>query len=161
MTTIILLFATGIILIAAEVIVPGGIIGAIGGVLMLIGCITSFAQFGTNGGLLAIGAATTIAILALWIEFRVLPRTAIGKRAFLTKQITGTSSAYGEEAQSLIGKSAEALTTLSPSGYILIDGTRYEAFCQSGHTTTGTPLTVIGADNFRLIVSTTATNTPL
>lgn len=161
MTTIILLFAIGIVLLAVEVIVPGGILGAIGGILMLIGCICSFAALGTTGGLITSAVAIALTILVLWFEFRVLPRTAIGKRAFLTKQITATSAAYGVEAQSWISKSATALTTLAPSGYIQIDGQRHEAFCQTGHVTPGTPLQVIGADNFRLIVTTlTPQSTP-
>ena len=47
---------------------------------------------------------------------------------------------------------------LSPSGYIMIDGKRYEAFCQSGQVPAGAALEVIGADNFRLIVSETKNN---
>ena len=47
---------------------------------------------------------------------------------------------------------------LSPSGYIRVEGKRYEAFCQSGQAPAGTPLEVVGADNFRLIVSPTNTN---
>jgi membrane-bound ClpP family serine protease len=42
---------------------------------------------------------------------------------------------------------------LSPSGYVLIDGQRFEAFCQAGQIPAGSPLEVVGSDNFRLIVS--------
>jgi membrane-bound serine protease (ClpP class) len=153
MTLVILLFALGIVLLAVEVIVPGGILGALGGLLMLGGCVASFVEFGTGGGLLAVAAAALLAGTAFFIEFRVLPRTAAGKRAFLKAEITGTSAAFGAEAQALVGKSAEALTMLSPSGYIRIDGQRYEAFCQAGQVPAGTLLRVVGADNFRLIVS--------
>jgi membrane-bound ClpP family serine protease len=153
MTSIILLFALGIVLIAVEVIVPGGILGAIGGLMMFGGCVMSFMEYGTLGGLAASMIALLLAVLALYLEFRVLPKTAIGKRAFLTREITSVSAAFGQEARELIGKSAEALTMLSPSGYIRIDGKRYEAFCQSGQVPAGAPLEVIGVDNFRLIVS--------
>ena len=137
MTLIILLFALGIVLLAVEVIVPGGILGSIGGLMMFGGCVMSFLEFGTGGGIVAVTVALALAVLALYIEFRVLPKTAIGKRAFLTREITGVSAAFGEEARDLIGKSAEALTMLSPSGYIRIDGKRYEAFCQSGQVPAG------------------------
>lgn len=153
MTLIILLFALGIVLIAVEVIVPGGILGAIGALMMFGGCVMSFVKYGTAGGLIASSVALALAVLALYLEFRVLPRTTVGKRAFLRKEVTGVSAAFGEEARALIGKSAEALTMLSPSGYIRVDGKRYEAFCQSGQVPAGAPLEVIGADNFRLIVS--------
>jgi len=153
MTWIILLFSLGIGLIAVEVIVPGGIIGTIGGLMMFAGCVMSFMEFGTLGGMIAVGVAFLLAAIALYIEFRVIPKTRMGKRAFLTSEITGVSSAFGTEALALIGKSAESLTMLSPSGYVMIDGVRYEAFSQSGQVPAGAPLEVTGADNFRLIVS--------
>lgn len=158
MTSIILLFALGIVLLVVEVIVPGGILGAIGGLMMFGGCIMAFIEFGSMGGILASVIALVLAFIAFYIEFRILPKTAVGKRAFLTKEITAVSSAFGDEARELIGKSAEALTMLSPSGYISIDGKRYEAFCQSGQVPAGAALEVIGTDNFRLIVSQTKTN---
>jgi membrane-bound ClpP family serine protease len=52
-----------------------------------------------------------------------------------------------------VGKAAEAITPLVPSGYVLVEGRRYEAFSQSGHATKGATLRVVGLDNFRLIVT--------
>ena len=153
MTLIILLFAIGILFIAVEVIVPGAILGTIGGLLMFGGCIKAFIDYGPTGGIAAVLTAFTLGGLALFMEFRYLPKTRFGKRAFLTKEITAVSAAVGSEARQLIGKSAEALTMLSPSGYVIVDGHRYEAFCQSGQAPAGSALEVIGADNFRLIVT--------
>lgn len=158
MTWIILLFAVGIILIAVEVIVPGGILGTIGGLMMFGGSVLAFMEYGTLGGVIALLTATALTILALYLEFRVLPKTKIGRRAFLTSEITGVSTALGRETLALVGKSAEALTMLSPSGYVRVDGQRYEAFCQSGQAPAGAALVIVGADNFRLIVSLTNTN---
>jgi membrane-bound ClpP family serine protease len=152
MTLIILFFSIGILLLVAEVLVPGGVIGTVGAILMFIGCVIAFVDYGTIGGLLALAAGCLLAAVAFYMEFRVLPQTKIGKQAFLTKEMTGVSAAVGNEARNLIGKSAEALTMLSPSGYIRVDGQRYEAFCQSGQAPVGSALEVIGADSFRLIV---------
>lgn len=158
MTLIILLFSLGIVLLAVEVIVPGGILGSIGALMIFGGCVMSFIEFGTGGGLIAVAVAVVVLVIAFYIGFRVLPKTSFGRRAFLDKEITAVSAAFGSDARDLIGKSAEALTMLSPSGYILIDGRRYDAFCQSGQVPAGTALEVIGADNFRLIVSETKIN---
>lgn len=158
MTLIILLFSLGIVLLAVEVIVPGGILGSIGALMIFGGCVMSFIEFGTGGGLIAVAVALVVLVIAFYIGFRVLPKTSFGRRAFLDKEITAVSTAFGSDARDLIGKSAEALTMLSPSGYILIDGRRYDAFCQSGQVAAGTALEVIGADNFRLIVSETKIN---
>ena len=152
MTLIFLLYALGILLLVAEVLVPGGVLGTVGGILMFIGCVIAFVQYGTGGGLFALLAGIVLATVAFYIEFRVLPKTKLGRHAFLTKEMTGVSAAFGHEARNLIGKSAEALTMLSPSGYVRVDGRRYEAFCQSGQAPVGSALEVIGADSFRLIV---------
>ena len=152
MTLIILFYTLGILLLVAEVLVPGGVIGTVGGILMFIGCVIAFVQYGSGGGLLALLAGIVLAGVAFYLEFRILPKTRIGRQAFLTKEMTGVSAAFGHEARNLIGKSAEALTMLSPSGYVRVDGRRYEAFCQSGQAPVGSALEVIDADSFRLIV---------
>ena len=155
MTLIILLFSIGILFIAVEVIIPGAILGSIGALLMFGGCIIAFINYGTLGGIVAVLTALAVAGLALFIEFHCLPKTRFGKRAFLTKEITAVSVAISSEARELIGKSAEAITMLSPSGYVLVEGHRYEAFCQSGQAPAGSALEIIGADSFRLIVTLT------
>lgn len=153
MTLLILLFAIGILLILAEVIVPGGILGSIGGLMMFGGCVLAFIDFGSVGGSIAVLVALILGGLTLYLEFSYLPKTKLGKRAFLHAEVSGVSSAYGKEALELVGKPAEAVTPLSPSGYILVDGRRYEAFCQSGQAPVGSLLEIVGADNFRLIVT--------
>jgi membrane-bound ClpP family serine protease len=158
MTLIVLLFLIGVVFIAVEVIIPGGILGAIGGLLMFSGCVVAFSTHGTWGGILALAAALLLGGLALFFEFRILPKTAIGKRAFLTSEVTGVSAALGKDALDLVGHPAEALTMLSPSGYVRVNGERYEAFCQSGQVPAGAMLDIVGADNFRLIVSLRKTN---
>lgn len=153
MSLIVLLFIIGILCLVAEVLVPGGILGGVGVLFMFGGCVLAFTIFDVGGGLVAVASALAVTIIALAIEFKVLPKTKIGRRAFLEKQISGSSSMYGSEARELIGKTAEALTKLSPSGYVRIDGQRYEAFSQSGQVDAGTQLQVVGSDNFRLIVA--------
>jgi membrane-bound ClpP family serine protease len=153
MTLILLLFALGILFLAIEVIIPGGILGGFGVILMFLGCWVSFDVLGTLGGIGAITIAIMIGILTMFLEFWVFPRTQMGKKAFLTKEITAVSVAVGEEALLLVGQTAEALTMLSPSGYVQVNGQRYEAFSQSGQVPVGSYLKIIGADSFRLIVS--------
>lgn len=158
MTPIILLFIIGILFLAVEVIVPGAILGSIGALLMFAGCVLAFLDYGTGGGLIALLASLLLCGIVFYIEFKILPKTKLGKRAFLNAEITGVAAAFGEEARSLIGKSAEALTMLSPSGYITVEGQRYEAFCRNGQAPAGSHLEVVDADNFRLIVTLNRSN---
>lgn len=156
MTPMILLFAVGVVFLAVEVIVPGAILGSIGALFMLGGCVLAFMDYGTGGGILALLGCFALASLVFYFEFKILPKTKLGKRAFLNSEITGVAAAFSEDAKTLVGKSAQALTMLSPSGYIIVDGQRYEAFCQSGQAAAGSDLQIVDADNFRLIVTHTS-----
>lgn len=152
MTLIILLFAIGILLLAAEIIIPGGILGILGAALLFTGSIVSFIQLGTTEGLIAIALALLVTATVLYIQLKLLPKTPLGKRFFLQRQITATAT--DKETQDLIGKTATSVTLLSPSGYVTIEGKRYEALSQSGQIPPGTPLIVKAANSFQIIVAT-------
>ncbi len=154
MTLIILLFTIGLILLAAEVLVPGGILGIAGGVALFAGCVVSFMELGASGGLIAVVVAMLAAFVVFYIQFKILPKTRVGKRFFLKREITATSTALQDSARDLIGKAALSATVLSPSGYVTIDGKRYEAVSQSGQIAPGTELEVIDANHFQLTVRT-------
>jgi membrane-bound ClpP family serine protease len=153
MTGIMLLFALGLIFLGFEVFVPGGVLGAIGGVLLLAGCGVAFAEFGTDGGVLALVIAVVLVGLTLYAELFLLPNTRFGKRMFLESAIKARSQPPPAEPSTIIGREGEALTTLAPTGFVLIGGKKYEAASQSGLMPKGAPVKVVGADNFRLIVS--------
>ncbi len=149
---IILLFTIGLLLLAAEVMIPGGILGIAGGVLLFAGCVLSFVQRGPSEGMAAIGVTVVAAIIVFYIQFRILPKTRFGKRFFLEKSISGTSSEIGGKTRDLVGKTAQSVTVLSPSGYVTIDDVRYEAISQSGQIPKNTELIVTATNSFQLTV---------
>jgi membrane-bound serine protease (ClpP class) len=151
-TTIIFLFVIGIIMIGLEIFLPGGILGIFGGLAMLAGCVLAFLEYGAGGGLLAVAAAVFMVAVSLAIEFVYLPRTKFGQRMFLKAAVTGASS-QAVDLKSVEGRECESVTVLAPTGVVLLDGKKHEAFCPDGYTPSGTRLVVRGSDNFRLIVS--------
>lgn len=151
MNAIVILFSVGLILIAAEVVVPGGILGVLGGLALLGGVIVSFHDYGLGGGLVAFLLALGLLGVVLWLEFVLLPKTALGRRMFLKSAVTGTSSKAAPE--DLTGRTGKAVTALAPTGYVVIDGQQNEAFSRAGFVKAGATVKVIGADNFRLIVT--------
>jgi len=153
MTTIGLLFAFGAVLIALEVFVPGGVLGVIGGLAMVAGCLFAFYDYGASGGGLATAAALSILGLALYAELVLLPKTRLGKKLFLSQAVEGISQPAPADAAQVVGKTVESVTLLAPSGYVLFEGRRYEARSQSGLVPKGTTVRVVGVDNFHLIVS--------
>ena len=152
MTAIVLLFLTGALLLAAEVMLPGAIAGIIGGAALLLGSVLAYMQFGVAVGSVATGAALVLVGAMLYAELVWLPRSKLG-RAMVVEATVGGQSQPPPATADVIGQAAVALTTLAPSGFVEVAGRRYEAFCRSGLVPRGTALTVIGLDNFRLIVS--------
>jgi membrane-bound ClpP family serine protease len=152
MSSIILLFAVGLILLGFEVFVPGAILGIFGGMALLGGTVMAFLNYGMNGGLLALAVALVLVGALLYIEFRVLPRTTLGRRLFLQAAVTGQNNAV-VTTPDIVGQSGTTVTTLAPTGYVLVAGQRYESYSQSGYIPPGTTVRVVGRDNFRLIVT--------
>lgn len=153
MNAVILLFLVGVLLLAGEVFMPGAVLGIIGAVCMAIGCAVSFAQFGAAGGALATAIAVILLGTMLYLELVWLPKTRLGKNMIVQSTVHATSQPPVAELNAVVGKAAEAVTTLAPSGYVTVEGRRYEAFSQSGHVAKGSALRVVGLDNFRLIVT--------
>lgn len=152
MTLIIVLFVAGVVLLALEVVVPGAILGIIGGILMLIGVVVAFDRYGSSGGALAIAAGLGLGGIALYLEFVLLPKSRLAQAFSMTATVAGTSQPAVAD-RSLVGQQAVAVTTLAPSGVVECGGRRYEAFARSGHVAAGTTVEVIDLDTFRVIVT--------
>lgn len=152
MTVIVLLFLGGVILIGSEVFLPGGIIGAIGGAMMIGGIAISYTDYGALGAFLATVIAITLVVIALVIEFKVLPKTAIGKRLFMSASVQ-SSTTYSSADNDMIGKTCQTVTALAPTGFVLLEGRKLEAASRSGFIEKNEEVKITGKDNFRIIVS--------
>ena len=157
MTLILFLFAVGVVLIGLEVVVPGAILGLVGGVCMLVAIIISFSQYGVSGGAYATAAGLCIAGIALYLEFVFLPKSRLAKFFSMTATVAGRSQPAVAD-RSIVGKRGVAVTALAPSGIIDCEGRRYEAFARSGLVPVGGTVDVVDLDNFRLIVTHTSTH---
>ncbi len=153
MTTILLLFIFGIVLLVLDLFVPGIILSTAGTLAFLAGTARAFTVYGIGGGLLAFAIGAVLLTVALYIEYWVLPKTRIGKKFFLHAAVDGTSQAPLAQSSALSGREAMALTPLMPSGQIEIDGQRYEALSLDGHVAMGARLKVTGQQNFSLTVT--------
>lgn len=153
MTTVVLLFVAGMLLVAVEVLVPGAILGILGGFCLLGGVIAAFVQLGSTGGLIASGAALAIGVVTIYLEFVVLPKTRLAKKFSMTETVSSRSQPEVADKAAVVGREAVAVTTLAPSGYVELEGRRYEAFSQSGLAAAGARLRVVDVDTFRLVVT--------
>lgn len=152
MNLIALLFVLGLVFLFFEVFTPGPIFGILGGCTLIGGIVVAAVDYGARGGLFAGVAALAAVVATLYAELVWLPKTRLAQK-FAVRSTSGTTIQQQATDAALIGQSAEAATTLAPSGYVLVAGKRFEAFCQDGHASRGAHLRVTGFDNFRVIVT--------
>ena len=151
MDTIIGLLVAAFILVFFEVILPGGILGIMAALCVILASWFAGAEYGAGIGFLTlVGSAAAIAIL-VYIEFKLLARTSIGSAFFLKSSVTGYSNIAPAEV-SITGKEGISLTRLNPSGKVTIDGRLYEAHSQDGYIEADQPIQVVAQDNFKLII---------
>ena len=146
------LITIGLILMALELFVPGGIL-AVFGLLCLMGAVIGiWMDHGATAGLLAFLGSIIVSVALVFIELSVLKRSPIAHRFFLTSRVRNQGRTPRPQEAELVGRTGETVTTLAPSGIVLIDGRRYEAASQDGLLERGTPIQVVGRDAFRIVV---------
>lgn len=153
MNLLILLFLLGLVFLFLEVFTPGPVFGILGGITLMAAIAGAAMKYGGLGGLFAGVIAVALVCATLYAELVWLPKTRFAQK-FAVRSTSGTTIVQQQiDPATVVGRQGEAVTTLAPSGYVLVDGRRYEAFCQSGHAVRGSALRVTGFDNFRLIVT--------
>jgi membrane-bound serine protease (ClpP class) len=151
MDTIIGLLVAAFILVFFEVILPGGILGVIAALCVILASWFAGAEYGAGIGVLTFaGSVVAIAIL-VFIEFKLLARTSLGSAFFLKSSVTGHSNIAPAEA-AIISREGIALTRLNPTGKVTIDGQSYEAHSQDGYIEANQTIQVVAQDNFKLII---------
>ena len=142
---------SGLLLVGAEVFVPGGILGAVGGIALLAAAGIAFAAFGpAAGGYIALAIILLVAVsIMLWV--RIFPRTLIGKKMTVAKDL---SKAKGTDAalELLVGKEGEAISDLRPSGFARIDGKRVDVITQGVMLHKGDKIRVVETESNRVVV---------
>jgi membrane-bound serine protease (ClpP class) len=129
MTTILILSIIGIVVILAEIVLPGGILGIVGGICLVAAVVITFVEYGTTAGIIALAILVvfSIATLSWWMKFfHRLPLT----RSLILKSESGHREEKGDEP-SPIGSQGIALTDLMPSGYALIDDEKRDVMAES------------------------------
>lgn len=128
MTTIIILVVVGIVSLLAELVLPGGIIGAIGGVCLIAAVVMIFATYGSTAGSLALVVLLFLSVIILWLWMKFFHRLPVTRKLMLNEAV-GKDSAL-TKLHRLKGATGVAVTPLQPSGRIVIDGERIDAIAQ-------------------------------
>ncbi len=148
MTTILILCAVGIAAILAELVLPGGVLGIIGGLCLVGAVAVTFATFGTTAGVAASIALVLSGLIAFveWMRwFHRLPFT----RDLVLHQTSGSKEA-GQI--NLVGRTGSALTDLLPSGRVEVDGEKFDAIAEGPSIPKGSTVLVTGVSGPSLVV---------
>lgn len=143
----------GFVLLGAEIYVPGGVLGVMGGVALLAAMIVGFRveQFGSQGGMISafIILVTVVAGLLFWLKF--FPETAMGRRLSLADN-ESEYKADNVGNRDLLGKTGKTANNLRPSGIADIGGKRIDVVADGSWIAKGRDIEVIDIGGNRVVV---------
>ncbi|MEC1179916.1 nodulation protein NfeD [Metasolibacillus meyeri] len=148
----ILLLLIGIILIIAEFFVPGGIVGIIGGVLIVLSLLLAGADFVQMGYSILI--AMLIAVIGMVILMKFFGKKLHMFNKLVLKDATTTEEGYVSNVNrlELIGKKGKTVTPFRPAGVVFIDGERVDAVSDGSYIDAGKQVEIIKVEGSRIVV---------
>jgi membrane-bound serine protease (ClpP class) len=153
MKAYILLTLLGLIFFGLELFVPGGILGAVGGLLLLAAVIIGFSDdvLGREGGV--VGAIIMLVGLCVYVVLilRMFPSTPIGRLLTLSNDMK-TSKASDDSEDDLVGVDGSAHTDLRPAGIALLNGRRVDVVAEGNWISQGAPVRVVEVKGSRVVV---------
>lgn len=151
-----MLLAGGLLLVGIEIFVPGGILGAIGGLLLVGAIVTGFFAFPDYGPFVAVGIILLAGIfLAAWIKF--FPETWIGKQMTVARDMK-TYKATQDGVEEFRGKEGQAASDLRPGGFATINGKRVDVITQGEMISKGAKIRVAKVEGNRIVVEESSFN---
>ncbi|MGM0921099.1 MAG: NfeD family protein [Bacillota bacterium] len=148
----VILFIVGLILVAAEFFVPGGIIGFIG-----FGAIILSFFIATDD--IAYMAFSLVVALLVAVTAAIIFVKVFGKRMNIFKKLilrdsTNTESGYvsNRNRLELIGKTGIALTSMRPSGTALIDDERIDVVTEGMYIAKDQKIKIVKVEGSRVVV---------
>ena len=147
MALIAALLIVGVVLLIAEIFLPG-LIAGIMGFCCLVGAIAvAYMDFGIktgNGVLLGVLGALVVGT-ALWLRF--FPNSPMARPFISTRTIRGTT-----DFQELLNQSGVAHTNLRPAGTAIIDGRRVDVVTEGPMVAKGAEVKVVQVEGTRVVV---------
>jgi membrane-bound serine protease (ClpP class) len=150
METIVILVLVAVALLAAEVFLPGMVLGMLGAICLVIAIAVGYAQFGPLTGtiiLTGIAIATSVGFV-IWLF--TFPKTYIGRRLTLGRSLVSGDDKPRQDP--LLGKEGVSLTPLRPAGTALVDGHRVDVVAEGELIDRDEPVSVVLVEGTRVVV---------
>ncbi|NWF49586.1 MAG: nodulation protein NfeD [Ignavibacteriaceae bacterium] len=158
----IILFISGIILIAAEIfLIPGFGIPGIAGIILVLGSIF-LALIGSKPfintesismAIVQLSVSLVTAIVLIFLLAKFLPKTRMFNKFVLAdSEKTELGFLSNPQSNELIGKTGIALTTLRPAGIAEIEGKKIDVVADNEYIPNGTKIKVVKVEGIRVVV---------
>ena len=153
-----ILLAFGIFLVLAELLIPGGISGTIGALIILGTVIYSFFAFGPTVGVAMLVGSILFFLAAFWLWLKYVQKLP-GARDVFHNETSANWHGTNEKNREWLGREGTAQTMLRPSGFAMIDDERVDVVTQGEMVQPGTAVKVIEVEGNRIVVA--AADSPL
>jgi membrane-bound serine protease (ClpP class) len=141
------LLVVGVLLLIAEIFLPGLIAGIMGFCSLVAAIVIAYAQFGLktgNGVLLGVLILLVVGTM-LWLRF--FPNSPLARPFISRRTIRGTA-----EFPELLEKTGTAHTTLRPAGTAIIEGRRIDVVTEGPLVAKGAFVKVVQVEGARVVV---------
>ncbi len=147
-----LLFLCGVILILAEFIVPGGICGTFGFVMLLAS--TALGGYYYPDYLIYIIIFEFLGFVgSIGTGFYLITKTSAGQKLVMSESQTVDKGYVGIQFDpSLVGKTGKVISPLRPAGIIEVDGKRVDAVSSGMFIELGSIVKIIDIQGPRIVV---------
>ena len=145
-----ILFAVGVALVAAELVLPGGVLGGAGAVAIGGGVVACFFHSSTAGAM-AMGGVILLGPLAGWLWVNNLHRTPGARRIVLGPNDT-SGVAPTPQVALRVGMAGMTISELRPGGVAEFDDERVQVQSEAGVIPAGTPIRVVACADGRATV---------
>ncbi|MFZ0709433.1 MAG: NfeD family protein [Terrimicrobiaceae bacterium] len=149
--SIVVLVIVGFLMLAAEVFVPGMVLGLLGGLCLSGAVIVAFLYYDALTGSIVFVGVCVVTVAGFFAWMAAFPHTAIGRRIMLQKT---HSQGVGERGSSsaLLGAHGRSLTPLRPAGTASIGGRKVDVVAESDFIAVDEPIVVVREEGLRTVV---------
>ncbi len=147
-----LLLIIGLALVVAEFFVPGGIVGILGGVLIILSLLLAGANIMQM--IIAILIALVIAIIGMVILMKFFGKKLHVLNRLVLMDATTTEEGYVSNVNrtELLGKVGTTLTPLRPAGTMVLDSERIDVVSEGGYVDANKHVEIIKVEGSRIVV---------
>ncbi len=144
------LLIAGLILIVAEIFLPGMVVGTIGALCLIASVVLCFKESNPLWGTVYLGGVIVLSIFVVGLGLKYFPRSSYGRKMVL--------DAHSRDADELVwmatlkGKRGTAHTMLRPAGTAMIDGKRIDVVSEGGMIAKGSGVEVLAVEGNRVVV---------